>query len=291
MEESSRTTSVEDRVGVRRSSHSLGWILSAALLAVGLGLAVAGGGACQNAVSNAPMPDMPHGARLFTAHCVACHGPRGEGNGPAAIALQVRPRDFRAEPFRYVSSMNGVPTRDDLMQTIRHGRRFGEMPANPQLTDAEVESLADYVRELSRLSWVVRLTEEFGDDEDTEPEEIEEIAEERVTPEDQAIHPRLDPGFRPDTQVGRELYEASCRACHGPTGRGDALDKPRDDRGKTIEVRDLTSGEFRGGTTLSEVFKRIRCGVPGTPMPAQDGLSDEQVWQLVYYVRYLAGRR
>lgn len=237
------------------------------------------------------MPVSQEGAWLYVAHCAACHGRTGSGDGPAAIALKVRPRDFRNEPFRYISTLDGVPTYEDLTQTIRSGRHFGAMPARPSLTDADVDALADYVREINRLGWVERLTRDFADDEDMTPDDIEEIAWERVTPGEPIPILGRPPGFRSDTEVGRKLYVASCAACHGPSGRGDGLDKPKDERGQPIAVRDLTSGAFRGGTEAAEIFKRIRCGVPGTPMPAQAGLSDEEVWQLVYYTRFLAGWR
>ncbi len=238
-----------------------------------------------------PMPDSPHGSRLYRDHCAACHGNSGRGDGPAAIALLVRPRDFRYEPFRYVSALDGTPTEQDLLQTIRSGRHFGAMPARPSLTDADVNALADYVREINRLGWTEILTREFGDDEDMSSEDIEEIALEHVTPGEPIPIPCRPPTFRSDTEVGRRLYLASCASCHGPTGRGDGLDMPLDERGRPIAVRDLTSGAFRGGVEVAEIFKRIRCGVPGTPMPAQEGLTDAEVWQLVYYVRFLAGWR
>lgn len=237
------------------------------------------------------MPPTSEGSRLFAAHCAACHGREGRGNGRAIIALDVRPRDFWEERFRYVSATNGVPTQDDLVQTIRRGRRIGEMPANPQLTDAEVLALADYVRELNRRGWLQRLTMEFGDDEDMEPEDFEEIAEARVTPGKVLTIPWPAVDFRPNLGVGRELYEIGCASCHGQTGRGDGLDKPLDDLGKPIAVRDLTSGRFQGGTAPDEVFKRIRCGVPGTPMPAQLAFTDDEVWHLINYVEFLAGRQ
>ena len=229
------------------------------------------------------------GHSLFTAHCAPCHGATGAGRGPAAIALSVAPRDFLHERFRYVSTVNGVPTEEDLIQSIRYGRRHGEMPASPQLTDAEVRTLAAYIREIQRLGWLNDLREEFADDDDTSPEEIEEISHIRVTPRDPIHVVRPGHGFRRDLDAGRELYAANCASCHGLTGRGDGMDKPLDEQGKPLSVRDLTSGEFRGGTNLEEVFKRIRCGVPGTPMSAAVALSDEEVWQLVYYVRFLAG--
>lgn len=34
------------------------------------------------------------GPDLFRAHCAACHGPDGKGNGPAAVALKTKPADL-----------------------------------------------------------------------------------------------------------------------------------------------------------------------------------------------------
>ena len=230
------------------------------------------------------------GHTLFTAHCAPCHGPTGLGNGPAAIGLTVAPRDFFLERFRYVSTLNGVPTDEDLVQSIRFGRRYGEMPANPQLTDAEVRTLAQYVREIHRLGWLDKLQREFAEDEDTSLDELEDISHIRVKPRNAILAVSTPPAFQRELSRGRQLYEASCASCHGLTGVGDGLDKPLDEQGKPIDVRDLTSGEFRGGATSTEVFKRIRCGVPGTPMSAAIDLTVDEVWQLERYVRFLAGR-
>ncbi len=230
------------------------------------------------------------GYQLYAAHCAACHGATGHGDGPGAIALRVRPRNFREERCRYVSTLNGVPTQEDLMQTIGSGRHFGAMPARPNLTDEEVRILAAYVREINRLGWVERLTKEFGDDGETTPEEIEEIALERVTPGEVVTERWHGTNFNADLQVGRRLYLENCASCHGPWGKGDGLDMPLDERGKPIKVRDLTSGKFHGGTCEDEIFRRIRCGIPGTPMTAA-GVSDEEIWQLVHYVQFVAGRK
>ena len=270
---------------VIRAYH--GVILGIALLAV----------SCRTSERIQPLPgsaatDGPFALsyQLYSAHCAACHGATGRGDGPAAIALRVRPRSFREERCRYVSTLNGVPTQEDLIQTIGSGRHFGAMPARPNLTDKEVRILARYVREISRLGWVDLLTKEFSEDDETTAEEIEEIALERVTPGEVVTERWHGPGFQADLEIGRKLYLENCASCHGPWGRGDGLDMPLDERGKPIQVRDLTSGKFRGGISENEVFKRIRCGIPGTPMSAA-AVSDEEIWQLVHYVQFLAGRK
>jgi PQQ-dependent dehydrogenase (methanol/ethanol family) len=74
---------------------------------------------------------------------------------------------------------------------------------------------------------------------------------------------------------GRRLYDQACLACHGAGGQGD--------RGPA-----LTSGVFVRGNEDGDLFRVIRDGVPGTQMPPHRGLTDEQTWQLVLYVRSLS---
>lgn len=230
------------------------------------------------------------GYELFQAHCAACHGTNGRGDGIARMALDVAPRDFRNEPFRYVSTMDGIATHDDLVQSIKKGRVHGQMPAGPWLSDEAVNALADYVLELNRLGWVDRLTQEFADDQDMTPRDIAEIAFERVTTEEPIVVAMPSPQFRPNLASGKVLFMESCAACHGPSGKGDGLDTPLDELGRPIKVRDLTTDAIQGGSDVFELYKRIRCGIPGTPMPAQPAMTNEQIWQLIFYTRSLMGQ-
>jgi len=59
-----------------------------------------------------------HGKELFQVNCIACHGPEGKGNGPAAAALNPHPRNFtsdagwvngRSVPMVFKTLKEGVP--------------------------------------------------------------------------------------------------------------------------------------------------------------------------------------
>src|SRR3989442_15678548 len=75
---------------------------------------------------------------------------------------------------------------------------------------------------------------------------------------------------------GQRVYDQTCQSCHGPAGQGD--------RGPA-----LNTGTFAHGREDGDLFHTIREGVPGSQMPPFRALSDEQVWQLVSYIRSLSG--
>ncbi len=229
------------------------------------------------------------GYELYQNNCAACHGPAGRGDGMFAFVLNTRPRDFWNEPFRYVSTLDGIATKEDVIQSIQHGRINGEMPGGQWLTGDDLSVLADFVIELNRLGWEERLREEFAA-EGLSEEEIQEISLERVTTEQPAQTPVPSPSFAADLARGRDLYAQSCASCHGLSGRGDGLDVPRDEQGRAIAVRDLANEPIRGGDSPEELFNRIRSGIPGTPMPGQPLMAPDDVWQLVHYTRYIMGR-
>ena len=75
-----------------------------------------------------------------------------------------------------------------------------------------------------------------------------------------------------------------CAPCHGLGGGGD---------GQLASQFDPRPRNFRCAATINDVpdgqlFWIIRFGSPGTSMPPHKNLSDEQIWELVSYVRHLA---
>jgi mono/diheme cytochrome c family protein len=146
------------------------------------------------------------GRRLFVTNCTACHGAEGHGDGPAAIALNYTPRHFSHEAFRYISTSNGVPSDDDLTQTIRSGRRNAQMPAFPGFMDEEVSSLILYLREMNRMRIVENLKAKFKDKPDMTAERIDSISKKQTKPGEPVAWNPPSSDFRPDTEKGPHLF-------------------------------------------------------------------------------------
>ncbi len=83
-------------------------------------------------------------------------------------------------------------------------------------------------------------------------------------------------GDRTAIAAGARLFGQVCQACHGAEGRGDRAPA-------------LAAGVFRHGSTAGEIFFNIRNGFRGTQMPGFTQFSSDQIWQLVSYIRSLAG--
>lgn len=86
------------------------------------------------------------GKALFMQLCASCHGPEGQGDGPLASRLSLRPPNFGADAWRRVSP-EAAPL-PQLMGIIRNGLRGEPMAGHETLEDDELVCLAEYVAEL-----------------------------------------------------------------------------------------------------------------------------------------------
>jgi mono/diheme cytochrome c family protein len=82
------------------------------------------------------------GERLFSQNCAACHGAQAVGTkqGPPLVHKIYEPSHHGDAAF-VLAARNG---------SKQHHWRFGDMPPQPQLTEAQVKAITAYVRALQR---------------------------------------------------------------------------------------------------------------------------------------------
>jgi putative heme-binding domain-containing protein len=81
-----------------------------------------------------------------------------------------------------------------------------------------------------------------------------------------------------DIEDGGRVYAASCANCHGPDG-------------DLIADIDFGRGVFRRPLTDEQMADIIVQGIPGTPMPPNPGMSEEQALRVVAYLRSMPEQR
>ena len=218
-------------------------------------------------------PQTP-GKAVYDKWCAGCHGTTGAGDGPAAEYMLPRPRDFTKGIYQIRTTASGeLPTDADLLRVVSDGMPGTAMPEwKSRLSERERADVTAYLKSLSDFF-------------------------KGAAPKPVAI------GKAPSSSAasiadGHEAFKKlECFKCHGDQGRGDGKSAPtlKDDYGRPIRAADLSeSWKFNGGSTVEEVYTRLRTGLDGTPMPSfSDAMeskvvTDEQLWHLAQWVRSLS---
>src|SRR5581483_5082460 len=196
------------------------------------------------------------GKEVYHEHCVGCHGEQGDGNGPAATFLFPRPRDFTAGVFKFHTTPSGsLPTDGDLFRTVTRGVRWTAMPTWHEIPDKDRLAVITYIKTFSSR-W-----------KDEQPEAPVTI-------------PAPPPATPELLARGKELYaRAKCWQCHGQEGRGDgpSADDLKDDFDFPIRPADFTRGQFKGGSSVADIYRTMTVGLDGTPMPSfADSMKDDE---------------
>lgn len=235
------------------------------------------------AASHATSPAEGRGAELFERHCALCHGQRGAGDGPAAALLFPPARDLTRARFRLVGTTNAVPSRADLVATLRRGIPGSAMPSWDWLPDEDLDRLAEHVRVLAIDGLAERLA---SADPELATGEAIALATERLTPGPALESFRAPTGSADELARGRVLFEAACAPCHGLDGRG-GRETPRwNEDGSLNWARDFTAGVMKGGAGDDAIARRILCGMPGTAMPPIE-LEPDELAAVVAWVQSL----
>jgi cytochrome c oxidase cbb3-type subunit 2 len=218
------------------------------------------------------------GKAVYDKWCAGCHGADGKGAGPAAGHMLPRPRDFTQALYQIRSTATGqLPTDADIRKVIDDGMPGTAMPGwKNVLSEGERDQLVTHLKSFSRFfaNQKTPLTPlEFG--------RAPGVNEERL-------------------KSGKEWYDKiECWKCHGRAGRGDgpSARTQQDDNNQPIRPADLTEPwYFNGGHTVEDIFRRLRTGLDGTPMPTFSDLlegdkpfmTEDQLWNVALYVRSLA---
>jgi cytochrome c oxidase cbb3-type subunit 2 len=209
-----------------------------------------------------------HGRQVYRARCVGCHGEAGDGNGLAATFLFPRPRDFTVGAFKFRSTPSGsLPTDGDLLRTVTRGVRWTAMPTWHELPDKH---------RLAVVSFIKTFSPRFKEEKPEPPLVLSDPP--KATAELLAR--------------GKEQYQkAKCFQCHGESGKGDgpSADELMDDLKFPIRPADFTRGQFKGGSSVRDIYRTMTSGLDGTPMPSfADSMTDEERWAISYYVLSLS---
>ncbi len=235
-----------------------------------------------NPAPGAAAASLQAGRAIYEQQCAACHGINGQGNGPAAVWLYPKPRNFSAGLFKIQSTPFGsLPTDDDLFNSVTRGLPGSSMPSFTYLPEAQRREVVQYVKYLTAYTnaagnRVNRFEEATAGGHVGAPVPV----------------PPEPPITVQELTLGKQMFtKLACAQCHGETGAGDGPQVPtlKDSFGLPIRPRDFNTGAFRGGYTGRDLYLRINNGLAGTPMlPFTDTvMKPEERWALVHYVQSL----
>jgi mono/diheme cytochrome c family protein len=227
------------------------------------------------------MASVDRGKVVYKEYCSQCHGATGKGDGPAASGLEPKPAIHANIPF------DKLPI-EYLYNVINHGGpAVGKSPNMPywNLTIGQ-QGVADVIAYVKATFKGVpeSATVSSGGQGGVcvQPRKTAKAPDEFLT----KTNPL--PPSAGTIQAGKALFlktaqPVACAMCHGEQGDGKgpmgaALVPP---------PRNFTCGSMMKDISDGQLFWIIKNGSPGTGMMAFTGLPDEQVWQLVQYVRSL----
>lgn len=242
------------------------------------------------------------GERIYLEHCYACHGKKGDGNGPASKGLVPPPRNFTQGLFKFGWVLSGeLPTDEDLYRIIKKGLH-GSAMLPWDLERPALMAVIQYIKTFAPHVW--------------------EGADKKLGNQ---VTLTKDPyGLAHQASAikrGRDVYhlEANCQSCHrayvsrkefqkmNARVNGDeiALEDIEEDfyQLKNQESEYLFSGterlaktlppdftwhSVRSAQTVEELYLRLKSGIGGTTMPSwHEVLSDHDLWAVSHYVRSL----
>ena len=178
---------------------------------------------------------------LYSEHCETCHGEQGNGMTRVRRGLNPPPRDFTT-PLAKLEL-----TRDRMLASVRNGRSGTAMMGfAPRLSEVEIASLVDYIRDRFMLKTPVA----------------------------------VDDSMR-DRAAGERIYVTNCSVCHGDEGNGAMWTK----NSLNPPPRDFTA-TAPAELPRERMLASVTNGRPGTAMMSfAKRLPPQDIEHVVDYVR------
>jgi mono/diheme cytochrome c family protein len=260
-----------------------------------------------------PASVLNEGRDVYMHYCYACHGERGDGNGPSAPGLRPPPRDFTTGVFKFGGVRPGeLPQDEDLVALLTRG--LAGTPMLPwDLADRERRAVIQYIKTFSER-WKTETPGERVLPDSPDPWVGREAEAAAVG---EKLYHLAGVEMDPATHQPRAVL-AGCNVCHpsylthdelGALGRkvlGRATEpRPHSHRPERKEseyrVRDTVISflptdflhhTVKNGSSPEALFRTIAAGIGGTAMPTWKGaVRDQDLWALSHYVARLIGMR
>lgn len=215
-------------------------------------------------------PKIQHGKAVYSKHCIACHGERGEGvPQPGA---NVPPRNFASPQAR------AELYRAKMIDAVTNGKSGTLMISyRAILKKREIESVVDYIDAILMVpDSQISGTKAHGG-------RMQDQAPGSSIPGNGRADPTapLPNGLKGDLAKGKAFYLGNCAECHGAKGDGQGK------RAYFINPRpaDFTSERMRSRLNRPAIFIFTAQGKLGTEMPAWNKvLSDQEIANVAEYV-------
>ena len=226
--------------------------------------------------------NVDRGTLIYKEYCSQCHGATGHGDGPAASGLEPKPAvhanmAFDKLPMEY------------LYNVVNHGgRAVGKSTSMPYwgLTIGQqgVADVIAYLKATFKGGAEVAAAPAAG------PSGVcPQPRKTQQAPDEFLAKTNPLPASAEHVQAGKKLFmetakPLACMNCHGTRGDGAG---PAG-MGLMPPPRNFTCGATMKDIPDGQLFWIIKNGSPGTSMMPFSGLSDDEAWQLIQYLRSLA---
>ena len=181
--------------------------------------------------------------------------------------------DYVAGDYRNAVRAGAVANPDEYREMVEFATRALDLAG--QLRAAEKRDRAGVEASLNELASEIR---KKGDDK-VVSELARRIKEKLLAAYNIVPYPR---GF-PTLKAGRILYVENCAACHGESGRGDGPSRETM-KPKAPPPANFTDPEIMASLSPFKVFNIVSFGVEGTAMADFSALSEEERWQVAFYI-------